>query len=104
MKTQIKLFFLLTAFTLVSGCVTWYMNHPDPLAGWRFSSLNNLDSNKAISDDYHAYISELTPKEMQHAVRITILLKGTEWAHILIYDKENKRIRIIKYVAGHYMS
>jgi hypothetical protein len=93
------------------------MNHPDPLAGWRFSSLNNLDSNKAISDDYHAYISELTPKEMkyvggifffedggQHAVRITILLKGTEWAHILIYDKENKRIRIIKYVAGHYMS
>jgi hypothetical protein len=109
--------YLLAAIVLTVGCVG-FVHHSDPLAGWHVSDLINLDSNKAISDDYRAYISKLSPNEKkylaqvfyfedgtdQHAVRISILLNGTGWAHILIYDKENKRIRVIKYAASRYMS
>jgi hypothetical protein len=91
---------------------------PDPLASFRFSSLNNLDSNKTITDDYKDYIQKLSPEERkyagpifyfedgtgQHAVEIKIGLNGTVWRHILIYDKENKRIKAIKYASGDYAS
>jgi hypothetical protein len=91
---------------------------PNPLAGFHFSSLNNLDSNKAITDDYKDYIQKLSPKEReraspifyfedgmgQHAVQIRIGINGTSWEHVLIYDKDNKRIKTLKYVSGHYAS
>jgi hypothetical protein len=91
---------------------------PDPLAGFHVSSLGNLDNNKAITDDYKAYIRTLSPEERkylgtiffyedgtgQHAVEITIGLNGTWWEHVLIYDKDNKRINAIKYSTGHYAS
>jgi hypothetical protein len=93
--------------------------HPDPLAGWHILG-SNLDTNKAVSDDYHAYINKLPPKEREHSyiinyfedgtgrhavsigVSIDGLWQGTEWWHVLIYDKENERIRVIKYKKGHY--
>ena len=108
---------LATMFLLGFGCNTSKPT-PDPLAGFHFSSLNNLDSNKAISDDYKDYIQKLPPEEKgnaipivqyfedgtgQHAVQITIGL-GTDWEHVLIYDKDNKRIKTIKYVSGHSYS
>jgi hypothetical protein len=91
---------------------------PDPLTNFHFSSLNNLDSNKAISDDYKDYIQKLSPEERkfmayteffedgtgQHAIKITIGLNHTNWRHVLIYDKDNKRIKTIKYVSGNSMS
>jgi hypothetical protein len=73
-----------------------------------------------ISDDYHAYIDKLPPKERKdvgsvfffedgtgrHAVAIEVSIngffEGTEWRHILIYDNESKRIKVIKYVKGYY--
>jgi hypothetical protein len=77
-----------------------------------------LDSNKAISDDYHDYISKLSPEERkyvgplqffedgagQHAVEIEIALNGTWWFHVLIYDKNNQRVKVIKYSPGGYRS
>jgi len=95
------------------------MPHPNPIAGWKFCySDNPIRSNRAILDDYKEYISTLSQKQQesigsidiyedmagQHAVRIIIPLDGTYLAHILIYDKNNKRIEVIKYVAGYYMS
>jgi hypothetical protein len=91
---------------------------PDPLAGFHFSSLDNLHSNKAIMDDYQDYIQKLSLEERklvgivwffengtgQYAVKIEIDLHGTEWEHVLIYDKDNKRIKTIKYIGGHYQS
>lgn len=116
MKTKIKFLLLLTAFALTAGCVSWYVHHPDPLAGWQ--KAYRKEPNQIIKNDYQDYIEKLSPKERknigsifyfedghgQHAMRIYILLDGTEWSHILIYDKQDKRIQVIKYVSGHYMS
>lgn len=104
---------------MVSGCsCSAPKPQPDPLAGWQVSDLKNLHDNKAITDDYKAYIQTLSLDEQkyagpinfyedgsgQHAVEIRIGLDGTEWRHVLIYDKDNKRIKTIKYEAGHYYS
>jgi hypothetical protein len=108
---------LLTAFIWTVGC-SGLVHHSDPLAGWHFSSLNNLDSNKAITDDYQDYIRKLSPEERKyagpikyyedgtgrHAVRIIIGLNGTVWEHVLIYDKDSRRIKAIKYSSGGYRS
>jgi len=93
---------------------------PDPLAGFHVSSLGNLDKNKAITDDCNDYIQTLSPEEKkylgpspigffedgtgQHAVEIKLGLNGANWHHVLIYDKNNKRIKTIKYVSGNSMS
>ena len=106
---------LLAAFILVGGCAT---QTPDPLAGWKplfGREYEQLD--EAIRGDYQNYILTLTPKERQspsvhfygdgtgqHAVEIIIGLNGRWWRHILIYDKENNRIKAIKYATGYYAS
>jgi hypothetical protein len=91
---------------------------PDPLTGFHVSSLGNLDNNKAIADDYKSYTQTFSPEERkytgpilfyedgtgQHAVVIEVDLNGAAWNHVLIYDKDNKRIKVIKYVDHHYMS
>jgi len=110
---------LALAAALICGCsCSQSKPTPDPLAGFHFSSLANLQTNKAISDDCSAYINSLPsvlkngvgPMQFfedavgQHAVLIAIADNGTDWAHVLIYDKSNKRIKVIKYVSGHYRS
>lgn len=106
---------------LFAGSVCWtgcemFASHTNPIAGWHGSSLNTLQNNKAISDDYRAYINHL-PSELrndagpadfledgtgQHAVSISFAVNGTWWHHVLIYDRDNKRVKVIKYVSGHY--
>jgi len=78
---------------------------------------------KAITDDYQDFINKLPIRKDhanhsesywidevsvfedgtgQHAVVIQIPLDGTWWKHILIYDKNNVRIKTIKFASGHY--
>ena len=41
----------------------------------------------------------------QHAVRIEVDIEGKNaWYHILFYDKDSKRTKVIKYFKGRYMS
>jgi hypothetical protein len=98
-----------------SGCAT---NQPDPLAGWRFYKGDHFD--KAITDDYKNYIQKLPPKVKyyidpysiwlfedgagQHAVKIEIPLNGTYVEHILFYDKDDNRIKVIVRSGGKYAS
>ena len=72
-----------------------------------------------IADDYGDYFQTLphrekycvTEKKMwfledgtgRHAVKIEIPLNETYYEHVLIYDKDNKRIKVIKY-ASRYAS
>jgi hypothetical protein len=126
MKTQISnsiksfwpIFPIIAALVLAVGCAA-----PKPvfdrLAGFHMASLEYLDNNKTITDDYRAYIQTLSPEERkfmgpvfyfedgagQHAVRIEADINGTDrWYHILFYDKNNKRTKVIKYYAGRYRS
>jgi hypothetical protein len=86
----------------------------DPLEGFHLSSLKNLQSNKAISDDYQNYIQKILSKNGgfvgsvnffenesgERAVDIRIGVNGAWWKHILIYDRDNKRVNVIKYRTG----
>lgn len=88
----------------------------DPLAGWKVDFKEQ--PNQAISKDYEAYIKSLPPEERkfavagqffedgtgQHALVVEVALDGTDWSHVLFYDKQNKRVRVIKYVSGRYRS
>jgi hypothetical protein len=106
----------LAAFIEVAGCST---KTPDPLAAWHFSfSQDPGKINKAIQDDYRAYIQKLPPEEKNYigvvslfedgtgqlAIRIETNERNESWYHVLIYDKEGKRVKIIKYFSGRYMS
>jgi hypothetical protein len=111
---------LLMGFILESGCSTSNPapDAPDPLAGWSYSHNDSINSNKAILDDCKSYIYTLSPDEQrsagpilyyedgtgQHAVKIFIGINNTVWEHVLIYNKDNKRIKTIKYSNGGYRS
>ncbi len=108
---------LMTMFICGCGCNTSKPT-PDPLVGFHIDALHTPDSNKAIADDYHNYIRTLTPEEQkyidgttfyedgtgQHAVVIEVDLQPTAWNHVLIYDKDYKRIKVVKYISFHYRS
>jgi hypothetical protein len=129
MRTRIKNSFnrfgltflvLVAAFFLVVGC-TAPKAAPDPLAGWRCFSHNPNTLDKAIRDDYQDFIQKLPPNERgyyvgdvsffedvtgQHAVSIEIFSNKVtaSFHYALIYDKENKRIQVIKYGYSKYQS
>lgn len=125
MKIQIKqhinrftFYIFLTAIFWITGCSAPKPT-PDPLAGWKvLLSKDSERLNQAIIDDYKDYIRDLPPNERhsigvidfledgtgQHAVRFEIALNGTDWAYVLIYNKYDKRIKVIKYVSGYYRS
>jgi hypothetical protein len=90
---------------------------PDPLVGFHRGDEASMDKNQAITDDYKDYIQKLSPKEKQylgpvfyfedgtgqHAIRFESDIDGTDcWYHILFYDKDNKRIKTVKYFCGRY--
>jgi hypothetical protein len=90
---------------------------PDPLEGFYVTATMDPDSYKAIDEDSKNYIQKLSPEERdgagreyfiddsgQHAVKITYTLNDRNWVHVLIYDKNNHRIKAVKYVSGHSMS
>jgi len=108
---------LLAVFIFGSGCVTQKPT-PDPLAGWKVDLDHNPD--QTIVEDYQDYIQKLPPEEKkyafvehffedgtgQHAVNIEVFAnnKNVLWYYALIYDKENKRIKVIKYDYAKYQS
>ena len=121
LKKTINSFFFISLVLLAilfwnTGCNT---PPPDPLAGWKI--LSSRDSEKlsqSIKDDYPDYIKKLPARKRelvdiiwffedrtgQHAVKFDIPLNGVWFSHVLIYDKENKRIKVIKYRSGTYRS
>ena len=112
--TRLLLSILLVTIFLAVGCAT---QTPDPLAG--FQPDFNHQPAQAVDDDYHDYIRKLPQKREQfviatdwlgdassgqHAIVIQMGVNGSVWKHVLIYDKDNNRIKVIKYKTGGYRS
>ena len=91
---------------------------PDPLAGWQMD-FDSQFSAQNIEKDYRDYIHGLSPAEQQythidsiykdgtgqHAVKIEIDIDGKDcWYHVLFYDKDNKRVKVVKYFFGRFVS
>ena len=110
--------FLLATLVLVAGCATPKLN-PDPLEGWKLCTSQEISHiDKTITDDYRNYIQNLLSKKSdfivennfwwfedeagQHAIMFKIPYNGVWLEHVLIYDKDNKRIKVIKYSGGKY--
>ncbi len=109
---------MLLAFCMAVGCAPTR----NPLEGWKgWGADTGYHLDKAITDDYQSYIKTLPTRESaiaeakfsqmffedgtgQHAVEISIPLDGTWWKYVLIYDKNNKRTKVIKYASGKYAS
>jgi hypothetical protein len=101
-------------FVCVVGCAT-----PNPLAGWKRADYNT-EPDKAIVADYQDYIQKLPLTERklidsasvsfykneacQYAIKIEIPLNGVWQEHVLIYGRDNDRIKVIKYSDRGYRS
>jgi hypothetical protein len=104
---------LLAIFVGIAGCAT-----PNPLAGWNADY--KAEPDKAIVADCQDYIQRLPLKQKklvdsasisfyknrpdQHAIKIEIPLNGVWHEHVLIYGRDNDRIKVIKYSDGGYRS
>ena len=105
---------LMTMFICGCGCNP----PPDPLVGWQ--KAYGEEPNQTIENDFHDYIQNLPAKDNnhvgpifyykdgtgQHAINMEIFVKGenASWHYVIIYDKENKRVKAIKYGYGSYQS
>jgi hypothetical protein len=114
--TKLIACYFLTVFICGFGC-TASKPTSDPLTGFHAAG-RALD--QTIVNDYQNYMQNLSPKEKQnmgpypasffedgtgqHAVKIEIGMDGNVWEHILIYDKDDKRVKTFKYVSGDYRS
>jgi hypothetical protein len=112
---QLTICALLAMFLCGFGCSSPKPT-PDPLAGWQ---LDFKQPDQAIEKDFQDYIHKLPPNESgpyqgavffyedgkgQHTFRIETNPNNERWYHVLIYDKENKRIKTMKYNTGRIMS
>jgi hypothetical protein len=113
-----RILFLAMAAMLVLGfgCNTSKPT-PDPLAGFH-AAYGKVD--QSIVNDYQNYIQTLSPEEKKylgpypgkffedgtgrHAVQIEVDLQPNAWYHVLIYDKDDKRIKTVKYVDHQFRS
>jgi hypothetical protein len=93
---------------------------PDPLAGWQKDYSPPRPSDQIIEKDIQDYIQNLPPSQKgyigtqtfyqdgtgQHAVSVPIFEgnKNASWKHVLFYDKDNKRIKVIRYDYEKYES
>ncbi len=103
------------ASQLLIGCAV-FASHTNPVADWSVDY--GHEPSKAIDNDFQSYLRTLsldqrksmgglqylTDGNGQHAIKFETGQHGTSWGHVLIYDREDKRVRVSTFVAGHYAS
>lgn len=91
---------------------------PDPLAGWQ--KAYKEEPSQAIEKDYRDFIQKLQSEGKgqaqvtgyyknesgQHLINIEIFEhdKNASWQYALVYDKDDKRVKMIKYGYVEYQS
>ena len=106
-------FILALCVMVVSGC-SCTTTKQDPLAGWQ-KTYGEVPSQ--IVKDYQDYIQKLPPEERNYVGPVFYYKDSTEqqavtfevdkygkdvWNHYLFYDKNNKRIKAVKFYRGQY--
>jgi hypothetical protein len=90
-----------------------FYRHSNPVEAWKGAS---QEPNPTIDKDYHDFITKLSlppgnfisqqgyleDGKGQHAITIEVGRDGTYWTYVLIYDQNSQRIKVIKYISGHY--
>jgi hypothetical protein len=118
--TRFTPYILFIALIWTSGCTT---SRSDSLAGWHLCfSQDPKTINRAVWNDCQDYLQKLPlgisyvqdynnsnislfeDGTGQHAVKIEMLLNGTYSEHVLIYDKDNRRIKVVVYSGGRHGS
>ena len=90
----------------------------NPLAGWQ--KAYNEEPSKIIDEDLNAFITQRSPEGYrpvevigyyknnagQHALNLELFEyhKNSSWHYVLVYDKDDKRIKVIKYDFRKYQS
>ena len=116
-------YFLLTVTVCLTGCFTpmdspveVFYSHTNPVEGWKnLQFAKDPNPSPAIDKDYHDFINKsvrgfildtnyLEDGKGQHAITIQAGRDDTYWTYVLIYDRNDKRIKVKKYISGHYMS
>jgi len=104
-----------SAMLIGCGCET-FENHTNPIEGWQIDFKSQ--PSQAVQKDSQDYISHLPAREKngvgpeqwltdgkgQHALLIAVAVNGTDCGHVLIYDQNDKRVKAVKYIMGHYRS
>ena len=107
----------------LTGCITpidspfeVFYSHTNPVEGWKnLQFAKDPNPRPAIDKDYHDFINKsargfighidyLEDGNGQHAITIETGQDDTYWTYVLIYDRNDKRISVKKYISGHYMS
>jgi hypothetical protein len=107
---------LLAMFVWIVGCAT---TAPNPLAGWQ-KDYDTRPDDPIIEKDCNDFIKTFQPVGQrpaqitglykdgtgQHAANIEIFKyhQNASCEYFLIYDKDDKRIKVIKYGCGRYQS
>jgi hypothetical protein len=112
------LFILLAASICWTGC-EMFASHTNPLVGWQ-KDYNSRPGDQVIEKDCNDFIKTFQPVGErpaqitglykdgtgQHAANIEIFKyhQNASCQYFLIYDKDDKRIKVIKYGCGSYQS
>jgi len=123
---------LLAVSVLLSGCAfllhpidSTFARHSNPIADWTFRPFDeyspprdqhHYELSKAITDDYQQFIADkkfpyppdtitgfFDDGKGKRAVQISIPLKGVSRFFVLVYDRYDKRIKVIEWSGGYYM-
>jgi hypothetical protein len=84
---------------------------PEALKGWK--ATQDLPDDTVVTD-YNAYIEKLPKAERpgvsdvkyyvdgtgRYAVAVLVNVDGNQWTHLVVYDKQNKRTGVTKFVSG----
>ena len=84
---------------------------PEALKGWK--ATNDLPADTVVTD-YNDYIEKFPKAERpgvsdvkyyvddtgRNAVAVLVVAEGTQWTHLLVYDRTNRRTSMTKFVSG----
>jgi hypothetical protein len=114
--TRYGLAVLSVALFMMAGCAT-----PNALVGWKqlLTRGDNEKLEKALRADAVNYMETVVGKDRaagpswfyedgsgQHAIGMEVFQKheNASWEYLIIYSKENKRVKVIKYGYRRYQS